>query len=194
LALPIVVTALLSAAANAYFYTAWMIASLAFVAPVALATSLYAVGSHDPQALRAKMRVSLKLAVLSAVLANVVLLLGADQLLLRLYGPEFASQASASLRILGLAAFPLVIKDHYVTMRRISGSLAHTPILLLAAAGLELLSAATGARVGGMPGLCVGYLLALLAQAGLMIGPVCKTVIDRPKQRLVSVMKLEASS
>jgi O-antigen/teichoic acid export membrane protein len=194
LALPVVVTAVLSAATNAYFYTAWMIASLAFVAPVALATSLYAVGSHDPQALRAKMRLSLKLAALSAVLANVVLLVGADELLLRLYGPEFASQASTSLRILGLSAFPLVIKDHYVTLRRISGSLAYTPLLLLTAACLELLLAAAGARVGGMPGLCMGYLLALLAQAGLMIGPVCKTVLDRPKQRLVAVIKLGASS
>jgi hypothetical protein len=46
--LPLVVTAMLSAEVNAYFYTAWMINNIVMFVPVALGTVLHAAGAESP--------------------------------------------------------------------------------------------------------------------------------------------------
>ena len=56
LALPLLVTIMLSATANAYFYTAWMIASVAFLPQTALAVTLFAIGAREPAALVSRAR------------------------------------------------------------------------------------------------------------------------------------------
>ncbi|MDQ3810205.1 MAG: oligosaccharide flippase family protein [Chloroflexota bacterium] len=174
LGLPVLVTVLLSPTTNAYFYTAWIMASLVFVVPVALTTSLYAVGSHDARELAAKVRFTLKLALLAAAIGNLVLLFGAGALLELLFGRAYADEAGSSLRIIALGAFPLIVKDHYVAIRRMSGQLVRPVLLLVAAAGLELVLAGVGARVGGLSGLSLGWLAAL----SLEIVPMARTVYD----------------
>jgi hypothetical protein len=109
LALPVLVTVLLSTTMNAYFYAAWMLAGFTFVGPVALAMSLYAVGSRALEALAQRMRFTLALGFGGALLAKVVVLPGAE-LLLGLFGGAYAEQAGWSWRILVLGMFPLVIK------------------------------------------------------------------------------------
>ena len=59
LVLPLLVTALLTVRMNAYFYTAWMIANLASVGPVALTTVLYAVVAADKAAIVPKISLTL---------------------------------------------------------------------------------------------------------------------------------------
>jgi O-antigen/teichoic acid export membrane protein len=118
LALPVIVTALLSARTNAYFYASWMVATIASVGPAALTTILYAVGAADPSALGGKMRMTLKLSYGIALFAGVGLLFCSD-LILRLFNASYAEQASWCLRYLGLGVFPLVIKYHYVAICRI---------------------------------------------------------------------------
>src|SRR5215813_8790688 len=81
LALPVLVTILLSATTNAWFYVAWTIASFVFAVPIALTTVLYATVSGRPTVLAHKTRLTLGLASVACVGAACVLLLGTRQVL-----------------------------------------------------------------------------------------------------------------
>jgi O-antigen/teichoic acid export membrane protein len=166
-ALPIVVTVLLSTQANAYFYAAWMMAGFAFYALAAIATVLYAVGAANPNALAQKMRTTLRLSLGLSMLASVTILAAAEPVL-RLFGSAYAEQAAWCLRILGLASFPLIIKYHYVALCRIRGSVAQAAGALLAGSTLELLLAAAGVRLGRLPGLSLGWLVAVCIEGIFM--------------------------
>lgn len=171
LLLPILVTLTLSAALNASFYIAWMLANLVYVGPAALATVLYAVGAADPSLLARKIRLTLRLAVAGGVLGAAALLAGANQLLGG-FGGAYAEQAGASLRILGLGVFPLIVKDHYVAICRIHGRVARAALLITSLGALEIACAAWGARVGGLAGLCVGWVASMGVGAVIMARPV----------------------
>src|SRR5262245_17987573 len=76
--LPVVVTALLSAALNASFYMAWLSLHLVFAIPYTLTTVLYAVGVADRATFAHKLRLTMSVAVTLGVLSNIVLWFGAD--------------------------------------------------------------------------------------------------------------------
>jgi O-antigen/teichoic acid export membrane protein len=174
--MPIIVTAMLSARMNAYFYTSWMIASFAAVAPMALTTVLYAVGSADPGALANKIRLTLRLSALAGILTTIAFLWGAD-IMLRLFKAAYAEQASLSLRILGLAVFPLIIKNHFVVIHRIYGRVTKTALWMAAGGLLELILAATGAALGGLAGLSVGWVTAMSIEALFMARTVYQVAV-----------------
>jgi len=179
LMMPIIVTAVLSARMNAYFYTSWMIAGFSAVAPIALTTVLYAVGSSDPAMLAKKMKVTLLLSALAGVLASLAFLVGAD-LILGLFTAAYAEQASLSLRILGLAVFPLIIKNHFVTICRIHGRVVTTALWMAAGSLLELTLAAIGASLGGLAGLSLGWVAAMCIEALFMARTVFQVAFWEP--------------
>ena len=171
LMLPVVVTALLSSSANASFYTAWMIAAFVFVAPNALTTMLYVVGSADPSALPCKLRQTLKLSVLAGAGGSLFLFLFAG-VILNLFGRTYADEAVWCLRILALGVFPLTVRVHYIAIRRIEGSILSAAKLMALGGGLELLLAAVGGNIGGLTGLSVGWVAAVCVEAALTALPV----------------------
>ena len=116
--LPIIVTISLSATANARFYIAWLITSFITTIPGSLTMLLYAVGAADQALLSSKICFTLQLSVLSCVLSYGVLLIGGD-FVLHIFGNSYVEQAGWSLRILALAAFPWIIKTHYVAICRV---------------------------------------------------------------------------
>ncbi len=181
LALPVIVTVLLSATVNAYFYMAWMIGGFVFVVPVALTMAVFAVGARAPAVLASKVRFTLKLAFGLGLLANVVLLVCARPLL-SLFGPAYADQAEWCLRILALGVFPLIVKDHYVAARRVEGRIGRAAVVAGAGAGLELGAAAAGALAGGLIGLSLAWVGALCVEAALLALPVCRAAgwLPRP--------------
>lgn len=178
LVLPLVVTSQLSATMNGYFYAAWMFAGFVFVVPVALSTVLYAAGAADPPALPSKLRFTLGLAAGAGLLACIVLVVGGD-VVLGIFGKEYALQASSALRILVLGVFPLIIKDHYVTVSRVQDRAAAAIFPMLAGALLELIVAGLGASIGGLPGLSMGWVLALCVEAAYVGPDVYKVAVTR---------------
>jgi len=192
LMMPIIVTAILSARMNAYFYTAWMIASFAAVAPGALTTVLYAVGASDPAALVSKIRLTLRLSVLAGILASIALLIAAD-LVLRLFKAAYAEQASLSLRILSLVVFPLIIKNHYVTIRRIHNQITNTALWMMAGGLLELTMAAIGASLGGLAGLSLAWVAALCIEALFMARTVYQAAILTIPRDMLSTIRSDMS-
>jgi O-antigen/teichoic acid export membrane protein len=173
LALPVIVTTILSAALNASFYMSWLLLHLVFAIPYTLTTVLYAVGVGGRAALAHKIRLTLGLAIALGVLSNVVLWIGAD-IFLGVFGPTYAEQAGGSLRIMGLGVFPLIIKDHFVAIQRVHERIPRTAALAALGSALELGGAAIGASINGLIGLSIGLVLALCVEAAFM----ARTVYD----------------
>ena len=65
--IPVLVTVVVSPAANAAFYIAWMLTSFLMAVPVALSTVLFAVAAANPRIIAQKLRFALKLSLLIGV-------------------------------------------------------------------------------------------------------------------------------
>ena len=174
-ALPIVVTAFLSAKMNAWFYVSWMIASFVFVVPTALTTVLHAMNSAQPSTLAHKACVTISLALITSLLANCLLQFDTKQVL-GLFGHTYADQAEWCLRILALGAFPLIIKNHYISIRRIQDRIAQAMLSMLPGSLLELGGAALGAHFGGLAGLSLGWIVTICIESLFMFGTVYEVV------------------
>jgi hypothetical protein len=77
-----------------------------------------------------------------------------------------------------LAGPLLVIKDHYVAIRRVQGQLHEAARLILVATILEVTGALVGGLMFGVTGLCVGWLLALAVEA-CATGPMVVSAAQR---------------
>jgi O-antigen/teichoic acid export membrane protein len=163
LVLPVLVTALLSAKMNAWFYVSWMLASFVFMVPYALTTVLHTTNSTRPQAVGQKMLVTMSLAAAIALMANLVIQ-AAPQFILGIFGHSYADKASWCLRILALAAFPLIIKNHYISICRVQDRLTGAMLGMVPFGLLELALAAVGAHFLGLTGLSLGWLCALCCE------------------------------
>lgn len=170
--LPVLVAAVISTQANAYFYTAWMIAYFVFVGPSALTHVLYTVSVRDRSRAGRYLGFTLRLSVLCGIGTIVFILLAADPLL-RLFGPAYAANARLPLQLITLAVLPMIVKSHYVAISRIEGTVGRAAILVVGGSLLELIAAYTGARLGGLVGLSFGWLLATMAE-GLVIAPLVR--------------------
>ena len=162
--LPLIVTSVLSAEMNAYFYTAWMLNGFVMVVPVALTTVLYAAVSEHPETLATRLRLTLGASLAYGVAAILVVFV-AGHWLLSFFGPNYAREATTALTILTFAVIPVVISEHYVALARIEGRPNRAIIPLGISNGLKLLMAAVGAKIGGLTGLAIGILIASTAVA-----------------------------
>jgi O-antigen/teichoic acid export membrane protein len=101
--LPVIVSARLGPAENAFFYATFMLANgLFFIAP-AIANSLFAEGSHHPDRLRRDLgRAARYILALGAPAALLLLLLGPT--LLGLFGDEYAEAGTGLLYVLVASA------------------------------------------------------------------------------------------
>ncbi len=186
LILPVLVTILLSASVNAWFFVAWSLSGVANTASAALATTLYAVSSAQPSALAHKLRLTLALAFAVCVLANVVLLFGSRQIL-ELFGHSYSAQAAWSLRILSLESFPFIIKNHYIALSRIRGQISRTIGITIATCFLELGGAVVGIHFGGLNGLSIGWSLAMCLEAICMARPIYRAIQIVPAPPQVAI-------
>ena len=176
LILPLVVITLLSATDNAFFYTTWMVAGGVFVIPFALTLTLYAAGSGESETLTQKARLTVGAAFLVCAPAVLFIQFAAEYIML-IFGSAYAENASDSLRILTLGVFPLIVKDHYVAISRIHGRVASAGTIMVAGGLLEIGLATLGAYLGGLTGLSVGWMLAVVIEALIMFRPVYITVL-----------------
>jgi O-antigen/teichoic acid export membrane protein len=128
--LPLVVTARLSLAENAYFYTTWMLGGIFLIIAPAVSQSLFAEGVHNPQELHAKAR--LALGFIAAILAPFVLgVFAMGGILLSTLGSAYEHHAIGLLRIVLLASIPDAVMNVYISVLRVRGR-------LIVAAGLSL--------------------------------------------------------
>lgn len=181
LILPILVTALLSTKANAWFYVAWMLAGLGSLLPTVLAMVLFATNAGRADALAQKTRMTISIATIASLTMLAVLWLGTGPIL-NVFGHAYAEQAAWCLRILVLGAFPRIIKDHYVAICRIRGQVQRAILPMVVGGLLEIVLAAIGAYQNGLVGLSIGWLIALCIEALFGFSTVYKAVMysDNP--------------
>jgi O-antigen/teichoic acid export membrane protein len=164
-ALPILVTELLSPAENAYWYGVWMMAWVVFIIPIQMGITLYAEASHEPAALgrlaSQALRMSLGLGAVAALAAAV-----AAGLALSLLGHAYAAAGELPLRIMVLAVVPISVIEVYYGVCRSTRRLGEAIATGLLAAAAALCGAVLVAPSHGLVGIAAVWLAAQVV-AGL---------------------------
>lgn len=159
LALPILVLHVAGAEANAYFYVAWSVAFVAFLASKSIATSAFAEISHDAIGATSHIRKAVRQNVLVLAAFGIgVLALGKPAL--ALFGPAYVDRAWPLLLVLAASAPFVAGSALYVTLLKARG--AGWELVLLPVATLALTFAAGAPLLAshGLVGLGVGWLAA----------------------------------
>lgn len=172
--IPVAVSLLVAPEQTAQFYLAFMLASVSFYAPHALSQTLYAVGSRSQDRLWEHARVTAALSVGIGVAAVIGIALFATPIL-SLFGPHYASAAGFA-PLLGAVSIPIVVKDHFSVVFRIRGREGYAFAMCALGAVVELAGAVIGLAVGGLGGLGIGWLLAVLLEALVMGPPLLRAV------------------
>lgn len=173
-AMPVIVTVMLSAEVNASFYIAWMIAGLLFFPVQSITLVLFAVGSQDADALATKIRSTLRLSLIIAVVGYIAVWV-ASEWILGIFGESYAQTASNALRIVSFAVFPLIIKDHFVAIHRIHSRARYSAIVISIGGTIEIILATLGSSIGGLDMLSAGWVLAIILEAIYMTKSVFKS-------------------
>jgi O-antigen/teichoic acid export membrane protein len=180
--MPVLVTVIVSPAANAAFYAAWMLSGFLYIVPTHLATVLFAVASADPQAIARKLRFTLRVSAMIGLAGMAVLGLGAH-LTLSLFGASYAREATVTLWLLVIGYLPMVPKMHYIAVCRAAGRIPRAAAVLTTAAGVEVAAAVLGGRADGLNGFSVA-LAAVFFLEGLITTPsVVRAAIGRGRHR-----------
>jgi O-antigen/teichoic acid export membrane protein len=138
--LPLVVITRLSKADSAYFYIAWMVGGMFFMISSTTGSSLFAEGSHDPAALRAKVISSARFT--SALVAPAILFAAVfGHGILALFGPAYSHRGFTLLLILAVSAIPDAVSNLYVPVLRVRNRLRAGAALTL---GMALFSVIAG--------------------------------------------------
>ncbi len=180
--LPVLVTILVSPSANGAYYVASMLASFLYVVPIHLATVLFAVVAADPQVIARKLRVSLRLSFLIGLPGMIVLGAGAH-LLLTLFGPGYANEATIPLVLMAIG-YPLSVpKTLYIAVCRASGRITRAATVLTAFSLSELGVAAAGAVTHGLIGMSLVLLAWRFVEALLVTPTVLRAAMGHGRHR-----------
>jgi O-antigen/teichoic acid export membrane protein len=154
LILPIMVVNLLGAEQNAYFYVTWIIATLLFSIPRAVAQSLFAEGAHFEGDLRSNVVKSLKFVFLILVPAVILALLLGRWLLL-LFGEGYSESGLMLFRILCLSSLFIGVIRIYASILRVEDRVRELALIFGFKAAAVLVGSYFVMPVYGMVG--IGY-------------------------------------
>jgi hypothetical protein len=177
LMVPVVVASLMPATETAYFNQANLLAGTLTALPYLLTLALFATAENvegfrrrAPQTLIIGMLLALSLILVGALFGRILLLIS---------GFSY-SQKSWPLLLLILAAGPaVVIKDHFVVLRRLQGMRRQGAVTIGLWSAAELTGAVVGGLLGGTTTLCFGF-LAMSVTCALIALPALIRAIRRP--------------
>lgn len=166
--LPVMVTQLAGATANAYFFLAWQIAySLHLVGPN-MGSSLIAEAANDQTKLSVySYRVFIATARVVVPIA-IIVALGAPYIL-RIFGPSYASEGTTLLRLLSLSAIPNIVQALYVSIARVQRRIAAIVTVLGALCTLVLILSYVLLRLYGIVGVGVAWLVSQTIVAVVLV-------------------------
>lgn len=176
LMLPVVVASLMSATQIAYFNQARLMSETLLALPFYLTIALFATAEN----LDGFRRKAPRTIIMGMVLALCIILGGVlfGRVLLLIFGTNY-SQESWPLLLIILAAGPsMVIKDHFVVLRRFQGLRRRGALTMALWSAAELTGAILGGLVGGLTMLCLGW-LAMSAACALIALPVLIRALRR---------------
>lgn len=176
--IPVLVTVVVSPAANAAFYIAWMLTSFLFAVPVALSTVLFAVASANPRVIAQKLRFALKLSLLVGVPPMLVLYFGAH-FALSLFGASYAREATFPLSWLALSYVPGLPKNFYIAVCRAAGNVSRAAVVLTVFAVIEIAAAAIFGHFDGLKGLSIAIFAVTLIEGAATTPAVLRAISPR---------------
>ncbi|HUL62010.1 MAG TPA: oligosaccharide flippase family protein [Methanocella sp.] len=115
--LPFVIVTVAGAEEGAYFYIAYSVASILFMVPGAIATSLFVEGSHSRPLVDDAVR-SMKLILAIMVPALVLIFLFGDRMLL-LFNKDYALQSFELLKLLALSSLFSSLTYIYIAIEKV---------------------------------------------------------------------------
>jgi O-antigen/teichoic acid export membrane protein len=177
-ALPLIVTATLSAEANAAFYTAFMVLSFMAMVPGNVALTLFAVTAGDRSALRGKVRVGLLICLGGGLPASLVVFLLSEQIM-GLFGANYAKSAGEALAILSLTYVPFVFHHFFLAISRVQNRLRGAGIFSVFAGVAELLAAWWAGSTGDLNDL-VTAVAVVMAIEMVLVAPIVLKVVFAP--------------
>jgi O-antigen/teichoic acid export membrane protein len=137
---PIIILQVLSADDSAYFYIAFSIASVLFMIPSALSTSLYAEGCVQESTFRMNKKQAIKQAYLMLAPALAIIIFFGDKLLL-LFGKSYSINGHFLLTVLAISSLFMVHSSFYITYLKINlRNMEFEALTLISTIGLLLLS------------------------------------------------------
>ena len=178
-ALPLVVTAVLSAEANAAFYLAFMVLSFLAMVPGNVALTLFAVAAGDKAALRSKVRMGLLICFGVGLPASLVVVFAAEPII-GLFGASYAESAASALTILALTYVPFVFHHFFLAISRVQGRVRGAGIFSVFAGVAELAAAWYGGSRGSLTDLVTWVALVMAAETVLVAPTVLRVVFARP--------------
>ena len=133
LIMPIMTLNILGTEQNAYYYVAWMIGSMSFAVPRAIAHSLLAEGSHSPGELRKNVMRSLGFSslILAPLMAAIILL---SKWLLLLFGTNYSTNASVLLATLAVSSLFVAVNSIYCSVLRVRGKIKELVLIYVSIA------------------------------------------------------------
>jgi O-antigen/teichoic acid export membrane protein len=116
--MPLIVTTIAGATANAYYYLAWTIANTLYLIGPSMGSSLIVEASTDPQRLAVYSYRVFKNSVKLVFPAALIIAIGAP-LILMVFGKDYSSEGALLLRFLALSAIPSLINAIFVSVSRV---------------------------------------------------------------------------
>ena len=174
-ALPLVVTAVLSAEANAAFYTAFMVTSFLAMVPGNVALTLFAVASGDRAALRSKVRVGLLICLVVGLPVSIFVAVFSDWVM-GLFGAQYAAAAGPALAILALTYIPFVFHHFFLAISRVQGKVRGAGVFSVFAGLAELAAAWYGGSRGSLTEL-VAWVAGVMALEMIIVAPIVLRVV-----------------
>ena len=171
--IPLTVTLLVSPSEVAYFSAAYLLSATMLIIPYLLALSLFAERSGDPGLLHRHVRRTLPFG-LALVGAIVLVVKVAAPYALRIFGPQYAANGTAALRVLILIGPAYVIKDHYVAICRAQHRMSHAAKIMAIGTIAEVGGSMLGGVFWGLMGICVGWAISSSIEALCLVPAVLR--------------------
>jgi O-antigen/teichoic acid export membrane protein len=135
--LPLLIVNVLDTASNAYFRIVYGIASILYIIPTAIGTSLFAEGSNEPRNLRHNIIRAFKFILVILIPAILVILFFGKQILF-LFGKEYVDSSLKLLWILALSSIPMSIVNICAVILRIQVKIKQLILIFLGITSLIL--------------------------------------------------------
>ena len=167
-ALPLIVTARLGAEANGVFYVAWLLGGSLELVAYHFGTSLTVEAAADESRLAAYARQMLRRGLLLFVPAVVLLCVSAP-LLLTLFGSDYASTGSDTLRLFAVAVLPKLVLTVFVAVCRVQRRVGRIIAVHASTSTLVVSLALVAMAEIGVAGVGVAYLAGQVVVAGAVL-------------------------
>ena len=117
--LPLIITNVLGAEENAYFYIAWMLSSILFMIPRLVSHLLLAECSYNPKKIKDYSIEALKFSNIMSLPIIIGVFIFGEHILLLFFGEEYARKSFEILLILCISNIPFSFNATYLAIKRV---------------------------------------------------------------------------